>query len=187
MVIQEGFDYFITCALRNTHIVTAMHRPNSIVHTENGFRGVPVAVADRGKRSDQSATMSLAAFPATMCLFPRLIYLITRPIANRDISRPGLMKPGSIKHRSNIDIHTLLAVVTFVLLTPKVDDFPFSIQSTILYALLKLIYYAFVQPYSFRRSVVHSFKTCQQDDLSSTTFAGGTHYRLYLCVRLSWQ
>ena len=160
MVIQEGFDYFITCALRNTHIVTAMHRPNSIVHTENGFRGVPVAVADRGKRSDQSATMSLAAFPATMSLFPRLIYLITRPIANRDISRPGLMKPGSIKHHSNIDIHTLLAVVTFVLLTPRLMTFPspFSLPFYI-YALLKLIYYAFVQPYSFRRSQFQNLST----------------------------
>ena len=56
---------------------------NSIVHTENGFRGVPVAVAYRGKRSDQATTMfqtrpharrlinterrrpALAAFPKT--------------------------------------------------------------------------------------------------------------------------
>ena len=30
---------------------------NSSVHTENGFRGVPVAVAYRGKRSDQATTM----------------------------------------------------------------------------------------------------------------------------------
>ena len=36
---------------------------------------------------------------------------------------------------------------------PKVDDFPFSIQSAILYALLKLICYAFVQPCSFVRSL----------------------------------
>ena len=31
---------------------------NTIVHTADGFRGVPVAVADRGKHSDQSTTMS---------------------------------------------------------------------------------------------------------------------------------
>ena len=36
------------------HTPTAMH--SSIVHTENGFRGI--AVADRGYRSDQSTTMS---------------------------------------------------------------------------------------------------------------------------------
>ena len=30
---------------------------NSRVHTENGFRGVPVAIAYRGKRSDQATTM----------------------------------------------------------------------------------------------------------------------------------
>ena len=30
---------------------------NSSVHTENGFRGVPIAVAYRGKRSDQATTM----------------------------------------------------------------------------------------------------------------------------------
>ena len=70
VVVHDWLDYFTTCALRNT----AMH--NRIIHTEKGFRGVPVAIADRGKRSGQSATMSLAAFPTTMCLFTELIYPI---------------------------------------------------------------------------------------------------------------
>ena len=45
MVVREGFDYkalYNMCPLK--HTPTAMH--NSIVHTENGFRGVDVA--DRG-------------------------------------------------------------------------------------------------------------------------------------------
>ena len=74
------------------------------------------------------------------------------------------------KYRSSniiIDIHTSHAVVTFVLFPlyslrillnlhlayPKVDDFPFSIQSATLYALLWFICYAFVHPCSFGRSL----------------------------------
>ena len=84
----------------------------------------------------------------------------------------ALLRP----HRSNIDFHMLqFAIVTFVLFQlfivfthrdrlnlrlvhPKADDCPFSVQSTILYVLLKLTCYAFVQPCS---SGAHSFKTCQ--------------------------
>ena len=39
---------------------------NITVHTENGFRGVPVAVAYRGKRSDHATTM----FSGTSALSP---------------------------------------------------------------------------------------------------------------------
>ncbi len=68
---------------------------------------------------------------------------------------PRFQKPGFRKHGSNIDIHASLAVVTFVFISTlvstlcnllnlhladhKVDDFPFSIQSVILYALQKLM------------------------------------------------
>ena len=60
---------------------------------------------------------------------------------------PRFQKTGLRKYRPNIDIHTSLAVVTFIffpllslpflnlhLADPKVDDFPFSIQSAILCA-----------------------------------------------------
>ena len=50
------------CTPEHTH--TTMY--NSIVPTENGFRGVPVAVAYRGKRSDQATTM----FSGTSALSP---------------------------------------------------------------------------------------------------------------------
>ena len=40
-----------------------------------------------------------------------------------------------------------------IYITPKVDDFPFSIRSAILCALLKLICYAFVQQCLFGRSL----------------------------------
>ena len=81
-----------------------MHK--SIVHTENCFRGVPVAVAYRGKRSDQSTTM----FSGTSALSP----------FNKERRRPTLaaftkkQDSGFRKHRFNIDIHAPLAVVTFV-------------------------------------------------------------------------
>ena len=77
VVIKEGwsstrdFTIFITFATRNTRIDlhTAMH--NSIVHTENGFRGVPVAVADCGKHSDQSTTMSSRRLTQNSVRWPR--------------------------------------------------------------------------------------------------------------------
>ena len=50
-------------------------------------------------------------------------------------------------------VSTLRNHLNLHLADPKVDDFPFSIQSAILYALLKLICYAFVQPCSFGRSL----------------------------------
>ena len=43
-------------------------------------------------------------------------------------------------------VFTLRNIFNLHLADPKVDDFPISIQSAILYALLKLICYAFVQP-----------------------------------------
>ena len=72
MVVREGLDYFpgctcLTLMYPGTHIYglhTAMH--NSIVHTENSLRDVPVAVAYRGKRSDQATTM----FSGTSALSP---------------------------------------------------------------------------------------------------------------------
>ena len=84
------------------YILLAMH--NSIVHTKNGFRGVPVAVAYRGKRSDQATTM----FSGTSAL----CRLTQNGVGLRS---PRFQKPGFRKHRSNIDIHASLAVVTFVL------------------------------------------------------------------------
>ena len=90
---------YITCALRNTH--TAMH--NSIVHTENGFRGVPVAFA----------VFAAATYPL-QCLqaCPH-----SRRLTNNSVGLrcPRFQKPGVRKHRSNIDIHASLAVVAFVL------------------------------------------------------------------------
>ena len=56
VVVHEGLDYFITCALRNT----TMHR--SIVHTEHCFWGVPLAVEYRAKHSDQSTAMSSGTY-----------------------------------------------------------------------------------------------------------------------------
>ncbi len=50
-------------------------------------------------------------------------------------------------------VSTLRNLLNLHLANPKVDDFPFSIQSAILYALLKLICYAFVHPCSFGRSL----------------------------------
>ena len=76
---------------------------NSIVHTENGFQGVPVAVADRAKCSNQSTAMSSGSL------------LNSRRLTENSLRWPRLQEPGSRKHRSNIDIHTSLAVVAFVL------------------------------------------------------------------------
>ena len=50
-------------------------------------------------------------------------------------------------------VSTLRNLLNLHLADPKVDDFPFSFQSAILYALLKLICYAFVHPCSFGRSL----------------------------------
>ena len=75
---------------------------NSIVHTENGFRGVPVAVAYPGKRSDQ-ATRVLQC--AQAC--PHSRRLTQNGVGLR---WPRFQKPGFRKHCSNIDIHTSLAV-----------------------------------------------------------------------------
>ena len=69
---------------------------NSIVHTENGFRGVPVAVAYRGKRSDRP----LQCFQA--CPHSRRL---TQNIVGLRNGWPRFQKPGFRKHRSNFDIH----------------------------------------------------------------------------------
>ena len=51
-------------------------------------------------------------------------------------------------------VSTLRNFLNRHLADPKGDDFPFSIQSAnVLYALLKLICYAFLQPCSFGRSL----------------------------------
>ena len=48
-------------------------------------------------------------------------------------------------------VSTIRNLLNLHLADPNVDDCPFSIQSAILYALLKLICYAFVHPCSFGR------------------------------------
>ena len=53
---KDESNYYNMCTPEHTHLHVAMH--NRIVHTEHGFRSVLVAVADRWKLSDQSATMS---------------------------------------------------------------------------------------------------------------------------------
>ena len=50
-------------------------------------------------------------------------------------------------------VSTLRNLLNLHLADPKVDNFPFSMQSAILYALMKLICYAFVHPYSFSCSL----------------------------------
>ena len=87
-----------------THVYglhTAMH--NSIVRTEIGFRSVPAAVAYRGTRSDQTTAM----FSGTSALS-------SFNTARRRPTLAAFKKTGLRKHRSNIDIHASLAVVTFV-------------------------------------------------------------------------
>ena len=85
------------CTPEHTYPHTAMH--NSSVHTENGFRGVPVVVTDRATNPLQC----LQARPHS------------RRLTQNSVRSPRFQKPGSRKHRSNIDIYTSLAVVTFVL------------------------------------------------------------------------
>ena len=81
--------------------------------------------------------------------------------------------PLSLRFISTL-VSTLRNLLNLHLANPKVDDFPFSIQSAILYALLKLICYAFIQPCSFGRSL-------------STRLAGRiinhfcTRYAIFLC------
>ena len=71
-------------------------------------------------------------------------------------------------------VSTLRNLLNLHIADPKVDDFPFCIQSAIPYDLLKLIYYAFVHPCSFGRSL-------------STLLAGHvinhfcTRYAIFLC------
>ena len=71
-------------------------------------------------------------------------------------------------------ISTLVSILRNLLnlhlVDPKVDDFPFSIQSAILCALLKLICYGFVQPCSFGHS-------------RSTRLAGTRHQPLLHAIR----
>ena len=134
MVVREGLGLFsgvhmFNMCTRNTRgLHTAMH--NSIVHTENGFQGVPVAVAHRGKRSDQDTTMfsGTSARSNTERRMYGPIY-VGRVSKNQD----------SEKHRSNIDIHarvacrchlrfisnsfsTLCNLLNLHLADPKVDD-----------------------------------------------------------------
>ena len=124
----------ITCAPRNKRILyglhTAMH--NSIVHTENGFRGVQVAVAYRGKRSDQ-------CFQAR----PHSRRLTQNGVGLR---WPRFQKTGIRKHRSNIDIHASLAVVTFVLFPiyslPFATSLIYILQTPKLTSLLNSVYHS---------------------------------------------
>ena len=117
---------------------------NSIVHTENGFRGVPVAVAYRGKRSDQAITM----FSGTSALSP----------FNTERRRPTL----AAFQKKKQDSENIVLILTSTHHMPLAPSFYFqlilypsqplestscrpqswwlfSIQSTILYALLKLM------------------------------------------------
>ena len=148
---------------------------NSIVHTENGFRGVPVAVAYRGKRSDQVTTMFSGM--SALSLF------------NTERRWPRFQKPGFRKHRSNIDIHASLAVVTFILFPiyslPFATSWIYILPTPKLMTLLNSVYHSIrssevdvMLSFSHARSVVH----CKRDlrDGSSTTFARDTQY---ICVR----
>ena len=89
---------------------------NSIVHTENGFRGAMVAVTYR----ENAATKPLQCVQA-------------RPHSRR-LTQNGVglrwtrfQKPGFRKQRSNIDIHASLADVTFVLF--PIYSLPFATSS----------------------------------------------------------
>ena len=152
---------------------------NTIVYIENGFRGVPVAVEDRGECSDQSTTMSsgtsaLSPFNTeqrrpTLAAFPEkqdsenIVEILTS--THRLPLSPSFYFPLSLSLSNLLNLH---------LADPNVDDFPFSIQSANLYTLQKLICYAFVQPCSFGRSL-------------STRLAGRvinhfcTRYSMFLC------
>ena len=123
-------------------------------------RKIPaVGVADRGKHSNQSTTMS----SGTSALLP----FNTEQHALAAFPKTGIQKT-SFKYRyPHVACHCHLRFISTLVSTlrnllnlhlsdPKVDDFPFSVQSTILYALLRLTCYAF---FSHARSVVH----CQQD------------------------
>ncbi len=84
---------------------------NSIVHTGNGFRGVPVAFA----------VFAAATYPL-QCLQarPHPRRLIHNSIGLRwpRFQKTGFRTENIVERRSNIiiiDIHTSLAVVTFVL------------------------------------------------------------------------
>ena len=150
MVVREGFDYY---ALYNMcppeHTPTAMH--NSIVHTRNGFRGV--AVADRECPQGRPHSRHLTQNSVGIC-WPRfkktgfrtenivliiLLFTYTRRL------------PLSLSFYVHL-VSTIRNLLNLHLADPNVDDCPFSIQSAILYALLKLICYAFVHPCSFGRS-----------------------------------
>ena len=128
---------------------------NGIVRTENAFRGVPVAVAYREKRSDQATTM----FSGTSALSP----------FNTERRRPTLaafpktrIQKISFKYwHSRVACRCHLRYI-FNLFSTLRNLLPqswwlFSIQSTILYAVLKLICYAFVQSCAFGRSLQTRF------------------------------
>ena len=129
---------------------------NSIVHTENGFQGVPVAVADRAKCSNQSTAMSSGT--SALSLFNRE-QLTLAAFARTRIQKtsfkhwhPHVACRCRLRFISTL-VSTLRTLLNLHLADPTFDDFPFSTQSTILYALLKLICYAFAQPCSFGRSL----------------------------------
>ena len=148
MVVRKGLDYYITCALRNTRIV----------QTENGFRGVPVAVADRGKRSDQSTTSTMSSGTSVLSPFnteQRTLAAFPKTRIQKTSFKYWHRHVACRCHLRFIStlVSTLRDLLNLHLADPKVDEFPFSIQSTSLYALLKSICYAFVQLCSFGRSL----------------------------------
>ena len=122
------------CTTEHTYPHTAIH--NSSIHTENGFRDVPVVVADRGKRSDQSATMY--SVMSALSPFNHRIAYVGRVSKNQNpenmfqiltSTRRLPLSPSSYFHFSLYPSRPL----NLHLADPKDEDFPFSVQSTILY------------------------------------------------------
>ena len=150
---------------------------NSIVQTENGFRGVPVAVPYRGKRSDQVTTMfsgpsALSPFNTerrrpTLATFPK-----TR-IQKTSFKYWHPRVAGRCHHHfiSNL-FSTLRNLLNLHLADPKVDDS--SQFSQPFYTLFWSWCYAFIQSCPFGRSL-------------QTRLAGRvinhfcTRYTIYLC------
>ena len=176
MVVREGLDYYITCALRNTRI----HMRQCITTASSTLKWLPGCTGSRYRPREKQRPIHYNIFRHVRTL---------ADLTQNSVRWQRFQKPGSKKHRPDIDIHASLAVVTCFISTlvftlrdllnmhladPKVDEFPFSIQSAILYTLLELICYAFVQPCSFGRSV-------------STRLAGRvinqfyTRYAIFLC------
>ena len=156
MVVREGFGIFSGAHLLGLH--TAMH--NSSVHTENGFRGVPVSVAYRGKVSDQATTMfsgtsarspfnterrrpTLATFPKTRIQKTSFKYW-----------HPRVACRCHLRFISNL-FSTLRNLLNLHLADPKVDD---SSQFSLPFYTLFWSWYVMLS-FSHARSVVR----CKQD------------------------